>query len=299
MRLLYASILNLCVLYLVSACEKPFVSSETSDDDSETVIDGVRVSFCIDDVEKTFFSNRKNISRAESDVKNVCSKLNFALFQGELKVKTINQDVSDKSFGNVSVVLSKGEYTVVVVAHNGEGYATISSPDEIKFKDNKLTDTFLYCGNIDVKKDGEYKLRLERVVSKIRFVINDHTPADVKRMKFYYTGGSSTLNAKNGTGAVNSRQTEIFDVDKQAYSTSSVYEIYTFPHSDGRKAKLTVTALDESGNNVAERIFENVEVNVNVITHYKGDFFDGSAGDGRAFSFVLDDEWGGEETYEY
>lgn len=49
-----------------------------------------------------------------------------------------------------------------------------------------------------------------------RLVIKDEIPEQAKKIKFYYTGGSSTLNAKTGYGCVNSKQTEILDLVKNS-----------------------------------------------------------------------------------
>ena len=96
---------------------------------------------------------------------------------------------------------------------------------------------------------------------------------DIARIRFYYTGGSSTLDASRGWGNVNSRQTVNFDIDASQHGKPATFEVFTFPHEDGGKLKITVTALDAEGKTIKERIFENVPIQRKQITQYTGTFF--------------------------
>ena len=119
-------------------------------------------------------------------------------------------------------------------------------------------------------------------------------------MKFYYTGGSSTFNALEGRGCVDSRQTEFREVPASAYSGESSYELFTFPHNDGRTLKMDVAALDSSGKEVLyHQIFEDVPVTVNKVTHYTGCFFGGAdAGGHTNVSVKVTNSWL-HENYSY
>lgn len=96
-----------------------------------------------------------------------------------------------------------------------------------------------------------------------RLVLTDEEiPGNVAKMKFYYTGGSSTFSPASGVGCVNSKQTEYRTV-----ADDGVYEIYTMPHTEEDVlTKLTVTALDANDNIIKERIFEDVPVVRNQVT---------------------------------
>lgn len=93
----------------------------------------------------------------------------------------------------------------------------------------------------------------KRVVAKFRLVVKDPTPEDVKTMKFYYTGGSSTFNALTGYGCVNSKQTELRSVKESAYTEESYYDIYTFPHDpeESKKLKVDISALSSASSSSA------------------------------------------------
>ena len=217
-------------------------------------------------------------TRAATDITELCSRLNIAIFDADgTKVKTVAQKESDAGYGTVALTLAAGTYQLVVIAHNGEGSATITSTEKVTFPNNKVTDTFYYYGDLVVTTEIQsYDLTLTRAVAMFRLVLtDDEMPANVAKMKFYYLGGSSTFSPKDGCGCVNSKQTEIRPV-----SDDGIYEIFTLPHTDDDVlTKLTVTALDQNDNIIKEKVFENVPVTRNQITRYTGSFF-GSGGSG-------------------
>lgn len=280
----------LMMTLLFSACEKPMGEDGSPDDKTETD-DGAKIVFGVSNVELTAFDDAPDKARSKVGVDEVCTRISLAIFDGDDKIKSVNQSADTKDFGTISVVLQPGTYRLVVIAHNGAGAATISKPEEIKFKDNKVTDTFYYYGLFTVDGNASYDLELKRAVAMFRLVVEDDTPAEVKQMKFYYTGGSSTFDAVTGCGCVNSRQTELRDVPASAHDAASQYDVYTFPHADKKVLEMKVSALDGEDNVVLEREFANVPVEKNRITRYSGVFFGESPGDGRSFAFHVDDEW--------
>ena len=201
----------------------------------------------------------------------------------------------------VALTLAAGTYQLVVIAHNGEGSATITSTEKVTFPNNKVTDTFYYFGDLVVTSEVQsYDLTLTRAVAMFRLVLtDDEIPSSVAKFKFYYTGGSSTFSPSAGYGCVNSKQTEIRTVADGV----TTFDIFTLPHTeDDVLTKLTVTALDANDNTVKERIFENIPVIRNQITRYTGSFF-GSGGSGQTsdgtFRLTADPDWDSVNGYTF
>ena len=241
-------------------------------------------------------------TRAATNITELCSRLNVAIFDAEgTKVKTVAQKEADAGYGTVALTLAAGTYQFVVIAHNGEGSATISSTEKVTFPNNKVTDTFYYYGDLIVTSEVQsYDLTLTRAVAMFRLVLtDDEIPSSVAKFKFYYTGGSSTFSPSAGYGCVNSKQTEIRTVADGA----TTFDIYTLPHTeDDILTKLTVTALDANDNTVKERIFENVPVTRNQVTRYTGSFF-GNGGSGQnsdgTFRLTADPDWDSVNGYTF
>ncbi len=241
-----------------------------------------------------------SVSRSATDITELCSRLNIALFDADgTKVKTVAQKEGDASYGTVALSLAAGTYRLVVIAHNGEGSATITSEEKVTFPNNKVTDTFYYYGDLVVTSEKQnYDLTLTRAVAMFRLVLTDESiPATVAKMKFYYLGGSSTFSPKDGYGCVNSKQTEI-----RPMADDGIYEIYTLPHTeDDVLTKLTVTALDANDNIIQEKVFEDIPVTRNQVTRYTGSFFGNSGGETGSgdFRMTADPDWDAVNGYTF
>lgn len=293
----------LAVLAMLAACEKPILDDGPVDGGSPSeanVVLHFTQSEGSDFTADTRAATRaatpvatRAATRAATDITDLCSRLNLAVFNADgTKVKTVAQKEGDASYGTVALSLAAGTYQLVVIAHNCDGSATITNTEKVTFPNNKVTDTFYYYGDLVVGSEKQsYDLTLTRAVAMFRLVLTDESiPASVAKLKFYYTGGSSTFSPAEGYGIVQSKQTEI-----RAVSEDGIYEIYTLPHTEEDVlTKLTVTALDANDNTVKERIFENVPVVRNQVTRYTGSFF-GSGGSGETgsgdFRMTADPEW--------
>ena len=284
---------------LVAACEKPILDEEDAVTRKEA-----NVILHMTQYEQEAFGNSGNraTTRTATGITELCSRLNIAIFDDDgTKVKTVAQKEGDASFGTVALTLAAGTYQLVVIAHNGEGSATITSTEKVTFPNNKVTDTFYYYGDLVVTSEVQsYDLTLTRAVAMFRMVLTDEEiPSTVTKFKFYYTGGSSTFSPSAGYGCVNSKQTEIRTVADGV----TTFDIFTLPHTEEDVlTKLTVTALDANDNTVKERVFENVPVTRNQITRYTGSFF-GSGGSGQTsdgtFRLTADPDWDSVNGYTF
>ena len=286
MNKLLNTLILLILIFAQTSCER--VSFDKPGVDSH---DGFELNF-----------NVRNIdTRGLADVSNVCNKINFAVYDSiGVRVKSVAQSSdNDKDFGLIKVSLPEGNYKVVALAHNGNTNASTTKLNRITFN-GKVTDTFYHSDDILVKANSDYQMTLKRCVAKILFTVEDKVPGDVKQIKFYYTGGSSTLDGVSGWGCVNSRQTEIRDVQVEAHADSSVYELYTFPHDANSFLNITVSCLDESGNKVYEQLFEDVQVSMCGTTSCNEKLFSGGeVSSSKGVALKANDEWSDGGVYKY
>ena len=214
------------------------------------------------------------LTRGPVDLADVCGRLNVAVFSSDgAKVKAVAQTVGDAAFGLVTLAVAPGTYRVVAIGHNCGGSATVTNVEKVTFPNNKVTDTFSFCGEVTVGDEkSETVLTLHRSVAMLRLTLTDGSLRDdIASLKFYYTGGSSTLSPLTGLGCVNSRQTEV-----RAFDVNGVYEVYTIPHeADDVLTKVTITAYDAGDNELCECVLENVPVHLNRVMNYTGDGFNG------------------------
>ena len=273
---------------LAAACEKPVIDEDlVATKDANVILHFTQYQ-------------QEAFTRSATDITNLCSRLNIAIFDAEgTKVKTVAQKEGDASYGTVALSLAAGTYRLVVIAHNCDGSATITSEEKVTFPNNKVTDTFYYYGDLVVGTEKQsYDLTLTRAVAMFRMVLTDESvPSKVAKLKFYYLGGSSTFSPKAGYGCVNSKQTEIRPV-----STDGIYEIYTLPHTEEDVlTKLTVTALDANDDVIKERTFENIPITRNQVTRYTGSFFGSGGGETGSgdFRMTADPDWDAVNGYTF
>lgn len=293
-------LLLIAFVVLLTGCEKTLMEDDAdsgSTDDANVVL------------QFSVFEQVPFGTRSVQDITALCSRLNVAFFQNGTKVKTVSQKAGDSTFGTVGVTMEEGTYQLVVIAHSSDGSATISSEEKVTFPSNLVTDVFYYYGSLKVTStQTTYNLQLLRAVAMFRLELNSGLPANAAKIRFYYTGGSSTFSPYAGYGCVNSRQTVMMNVA----SGQRVFEVFTFPHSETDELKMLITVYDSGDNILKELTLENVPVTRNKITLYKGDFQGGggtSGGDDDSGNsggttngglvMKAESEWGGTDSYTF
>jgi hypothetical protein len=278
-----------CILI---ACEKPIIQDDSVVSGSPADKDA-NLTVTVFEIEKTPFGS---LTRAgQQPISAVCTRLNFAIYDEDgSRVKQVNQQSSAADFGSAAFQLDEGDYTLVVVGHSSNGNPTMTNLGKIQFTNAQgYTETFLYHTTVTIADDPvEQPASLDRIVSLCRFVLtDDEIPADVKRMRFYYTGGSGAFNALTGFGSVNSKQTVTVDVSS---GSQKQFDLYTFLHAEESDISLKVTALDDDDNVLYERDFD-VPMQQNHITWLSGAFFNGSGSSSITITGVtVNTDWAGE-----
>lgn len=240
-------------------------------------------------------------------LEDYCSRLSIAIFDGEEKVKTLNLKAED-GYEDIGINLDAGKYRMVAIGHNGSGNCTISSPEKVKFYKNKMTDTFFYYGTFNVidGEDTDDYILLNRAVAQFKVHITDATiPAEAHSIKFYYTGGSSTLDAVTGYGCVQSRQTETFKFQEGIRD----FSVYTFPREENKGLKMTINILDADAQSIKEYSKEGIPVKCNNITQTNISIQDHTISDpdqkedddsGKGgMGFTVNPDWEGEIVVEF
>ena len=301
----------LCTLLSLLSCEKA-ITDEDSVVSGSSADKNTNLTVTVFSIEKTPFgtltsgayapatraATRAPATRAATPASEACTRLNFAIYdEGGSRVKQVNQTSAEADFGKASFQLEPGTYQLVVVGHSASGNPTMTDPTKVQFTNaTGYTDTYLCYATVTIGEDKvDYKVSLDRITALCRFVLTDtEIPAEVKKMHFYYTGGSGAFNAQTSLGCVNSKQDVKFDVS----ASQKQFDLYTFPYkSTEGTIHLVVSALDASGVEILQREFD-VSIEKNYITWVSGSFFGSSGSDptGGAgiTSVTVNTDWAGE-----
>lgn len=281
----------LCTTLVLSSCEKAILQDDSVVSGSAADKDA-NLTVTVFEIEKTPFGS---LTRAgQQPISAVCTRLNFAIYDEDgSRVKQVNQTKETTNYGTAHFQLEPGDYTLVVVGHSSNGNPTMTNLNKIQFTNAQgYTETFLCCATVTIAEDPvEVQVSLDRIVSMCRFVLTDDIPSDVKKLQFYYTGGSGAFNALTGFGSVNSKQTVTFDVSS---NPQKQFDLYTFLHEAESDISLKVTALDNDDNVLYERDFD-VPMQQNHITWLTGAFFNGSGSSSITITGVtVNTDWAGE-----
>lgn len=284
MKLLISLSISFCVLLLVS-CFPAASGTDWVGEEGEHLI-----TFHIDRVGLSFLSRANGAGSV--------TRVDLAVFDStDTRIARINQLLTDADFLSPSVVLPEGDYRLVIIAHSCNGAATITSPSEVTFPQNKVTDTFTSFSHLTVTPQtpltSQVSLTLMRAVSMMRLVMTDaQLPSAFSQLQFYYTGGSSTYSPLASCGSKNSRQTEVrllsdADLDTDGHP---VFEVFTFPHQPVDEVKLTLTPQDDQGKSIApERVINAIPIRLNTVTEIRGPLFVPTTT--ASFQITICDQW--------
>ncbi len=246
--------------------------------------------------------------------------LNFVVYQGGSKVKGITQKEGEEGFGEVGMKLTPGTYQVMVLAHSSSSNPTLSDPSNIKFSNSDgFSDTFIAYQDVTVEAMAKtYEVNVVRASAMVRFKTKDAKPAEAKRVRFRYEGGSGAINVLTGYGVDKSIQIVFVDLPDSLTGKPLQFDLYTFPRNDESTLKLLVSMFDENedlisypGTDEGVRTFTNIPIKKNQITECSGYFFTDGSGDDTGgddpgndentaqFMIVVNPEWGNVVHYDY
>ena len=278
--LLWAVVSGMMLLTGVS-CEKMVLGS--ADEEANVVV-------TISSIEQTPF---KQMTRAT--LSDVCTRVNFIIFDKEgVRVDQKNQEVGDEDFGQGRFTLPLGNYRLVIVAHSSNGNPTVnkrsaSKNESVSFTNAiGFTDTFFASRNLTVGEDPvSLEMDLTRIVAMIRFINEDPIPVKADSIRFYYKGGSGSLDALSGWGNVNSEQYAW--VGKSRFG--SPYEIYTIPWRDKESLNVTVSTF-QGTDLLTSTDIKDIPIRRNSITTCRGAIFNGKVSKVQIVINPINDEWG-------
>lgn len=270
------------LMLLLASCEKVSLGESAAGKEEANVVVSVR------SYEMTPFG-----AKTRTAISDLCNRLSFVAFntRGE-RFDQKNQLLGDDDdFGEAYFTLPVGTYRMAVVAHSSDGNPTVSKRTEsknesISFTNAKgFTDTFFASQPLTVGEEPvNLTMNLSRVVAMIRFVNTDAIPANADSVRFYYEGGSGSLDVVTSYGNVNSKQTMWFD------KAATPYEIYTIPHTENDEIDVTIGTY-RGTDLVTSKEIPGIPIRRNCITTCTGRLFDGKVSK-VTFTITVNPTWG-------
>lgn len=196
---------------------------------------------------------------------------------------TVRQENWDDKFGNVSLQVPAGEYTLVAVAAKTdlqkEERIEVKSRHEMTFANNIVRD--MACTLQDIKVESGSKavtqnVSLKRAVSSFELRATDIMPLTTKTQEITISGSCGTVfNPSTGFCKEKATITRNFSFEaKEHQKTGFHYTLYTLlTDKDVTDIHITATAKDKEEKVIKTISFDNVHLVIGKKTTYTGPIF--------------------------
>ncbi len=292
-------------LFLFSSCQSGVDGTAVPEEGQGTVTFSVtnyrQISF--DDL-----SGSAATRATSSDAPSTLDHLLVAVFDAETGQQACspiqhdydNYKTKPETYGLFSIVLPYGHYRVLALGYNGKRKCNVASLNHISWEDDFVPNSFLYCKEFTLNKDSnlDSEITLEHVVSAFRVTAEDAIPSELKKMRFSSNSGGTVLNALTGFTAQSTGRTSEIDVPASYAGAQGVdFTVYLFLPENEISTSYTVQALGQNNSLLYEKLFKDVPLRINVLTMWKGNFFEESSEEG--ISLYWDTQWADTITIEH
>jgi hypothetical protein len=216
--------------------------------------------------------------------------LAFYKTDGSEVYKATQQKPAD-NFGDFSLSLPMGTYTMVVIAYKYyEGYPfVLTSPTAAAYTGDHAFETFATTQAVNITNTDAVNLSatLNRIVSKLEVRSTDGKTAEVANVRMTFSAGGKSFNPTTGLATVNTGFCNTVSVSA-AVGTTSTSNTNFFLASDEQTMDVTIETLDADGNPLFTKTVENVPFKRNRITKLTGRLYTTS---GLTTTFQVEPTW--------
>jgi len=212
----------------------------------------------------------------------------YQILQNNNVITSGTQANTDANYGNISVDLPIGTYTIVVMANYGD-MPTLNTDGTFTY--NRVGDGFAGTSSFTISREQRTTLSigLTRVVSKLNFESTDVMPATVSKYQVIIDSVCATFNVLTGEG-----------LDKLQYisarvnrPSSTTFRSRAFLMTEGQEDEVDLRLLffNSSGDTVYDRQYGNIPIKRNYQTTLTAAMFHEHGTDP---TISIDTIWGGE-----
>lgn len=233
-------------------------------------------------------------TRASTDVANYngINAVTLAFYKSDgTEAYKSTQAKGDTGFGEFSLSLPMGSYTMVALAyHTSDGNPLVlSSPTVAEFTGAHSFETFAYTQAVNITNTSavDISATLSRIITQLRLVSTDGKTADVANVRMTFSAGGKDFNPSTGFAITNTGYVNTVgnSVAVGAISTSSSY---FFLATDVQNINVTIETLDADGHTLFSKTVANVPFKRNRRTILTGPMYTNTSTSG---SFQVDTEW--------
>lgn len=200
------------------------------------------------------------------------------------------------TFGQFSLSLPMGSYTMVVLAYgkNGDDDLVLTSSTEAAYTGSHTRETFATTQAVNINSTNSVNLSatLNRIIAKLQVVSTDGRAANATNVRMSFAAGGKSFNPTTGLATIDTGFVNTVGISASAGSTSSAIS-YLFLTSDEQDVNVTIETLDEDGAVLFSKTVDSVPFKRNRVTKLTGAMYTNSSVSG---GFQIETAW--EEQYD-
>lgn len=201
-----------------------------------------------------------------------------------------------ETFGQFSLSLPMGSYTMVVLAYgkNGDDDLVLTSSTEAAYTGSHTRETFATTQAVNINSTNSVNLSatLNRIIAKLQVVSTDGRAANATNVRMSFAAGGKSFNPTTGLATIDTGFVNTVGISASAGSTSSAIS-YLFLATDEQTMDVTIETLDEDGAVLFSKTVDSVPFKRNRVTRLSGAMYTNSSVSG---GFQIETAW--EEQYD-
>lgn len=193
------------------------------------------------------------------------------------------------TFGDFSLSLPMGSYTMVVLGYGSTSAITLSNKTSALYETDRVRETFVYTETVNITNTSSVNLSatLSRVVSKLEIYSTDAQTANAAKIRTTFSAGGQGVNPMTGLSTSNTGFVNTVDITNPVGTVGGGSVSYLFLNTDEQTMNVTIDVLDEDNDIISQRVVNNVPFKRNRTTKLRGSLFTTAA----SSSFQVETSW--------
>lgn len=233
-------------------------------------------------------------TRAAQDVADYSgiNAVMLAFYKGDgTEVYKSTQAKGDADFGEFSLSLPMGSYTMVAVAYYNSDASplVLTSPTEAAFTGTRAYETFATTQAVNITNTSavDISATLNRIITQLKVVSSDGKTADVSKVRMTFSAGGKDFNPTTGFAITNTGFANTVG-NSAAVGDPSTSLSFLFLATDEQNINVTIETLDAQGNTLLSKTVNNVPFKCNRVTKLTGAMYTNEALSG---TFQVETAW--------
>ena len=201
------------------------------------------------------------------------------------------QAKGDADFGEFSLSLPMGSYTMVAVAYYNSDASplALTSPTAAAFTGTRAYETFATTQAVNITNTSavDISATLNRIITQLKVVSSDGKTADVSNVRMTFSAGGKDFNPTTGFAITNTGFANTVSNSASVGSTSTSLS-FLFLATDEQNINVTIETLDADGNTLLSKTVNNVPFKRNRVTKLTGAMYTNEALSG---TFQVETAW--------